>query len=442
MSKPSIHLSEMIQALFSLTLFRDLLDREPFVQASETETTRPEPTDEWLYRLIHGLTDLDEVWSSIELAGFANPFAAFLAHGALESNNSWTRNIERGEEPSQALIELARRDLLLIARAARSFADALAERDNPSLNRLIQPGWSAQSYSRPRPSSAARRKALEALAQLTAGSQNIDDAIDALRAYIQEAGAGPFNSSLAYRWTPQSTTRFTPVYDLDPVRLEDLVGYSRERQRVIENTERLVGGLPSQNLLLYGDRGTGKSATVKALAHRFGERRLRLVEVGKKDLPSLPDILTYLGERGLPFILFIDDLSFESSETEYKEVKASLEGSLARPNLNVKVYATSNRRHLLTERFSDRASSDDVRRQDTLQEQHSLSDRFGVTITFGTPTQKEYLQIVEGLARQYGVDRPKDILFQEALTWAVRHNGRSARTARQFVESLVDKAPN
>lgn len=228
----------------------------------------------------------------------------------------------------------------------------------------------------------------------------------------------------------------------DPVRFADLVSYELERKDVIENTLRFLEGLPANNILLYGDRGTGKSTTVKALVNEYHDRGLRLIEIPKRLLGDFPLIIRQLVGRNLKFILFIDDLAFEDNEENYTALKAALEGGIENKPHNVIIYATSNRRHLIKERFSDRAglyagnADDEVRAADTLQEKLSLSDRFGMTVVFSSPDKRKYLEIVEGLAKARGINADKNYLHSEALKWEMQYNGRSPRTARQFVDWL------
>ncbi|WP_049754181.1 ATP-binding protein [Heliomicrobium modesticaldum] len=260
-----------------------------------------------------------------------------------------------------------------------------------------------------------------------------------LARYHHRFGSGCFAQFLAFRWEGQLTGVTRP----DPIRLEELVGYGRQRAEVIENTERLLAGYRANNVLLYGDRGTGKSSTVKALIHRFGDQGLRLLEVPKSRLADFPVIVDMLKERPQKFILFIDDLSFEEGEDSYKELKAVLEGGIAvRPD-NVAIYATSNRRHLIREVVADRqphcTDDGELRPGDTYQEKMSLADRFGITVTFLAPGQEAYLEIVETLARQQGIEMDSEELRRLALRWEMRHNGRSGRTARQFIDSLAQE---
>lgn len=223
----------------------------------------------------------------------------------------------------------------------------------------------------------------------------------------------------------------------DPIQLSDLVGYEREQSLLTANVERFLQGLPAHHALLYGAPGTGKSSTVKAIANAYAGRGLRLLEVRKEDLHDLPAITALVRGRAPRFMLFVDDLSFEEDETEYKALKALLEGAAeARPR-NLVVYATTNRRNLVRESFADRgAPSDDVHGRDTMQEKVSLAARFGLRVTFGVPDQERYLMIAASLARGRGLALPEHELRSRALAWERQHSGRSGRTARHFVDDL------
>lgn len=258
-------------------------------------------------------------------------------------------------------------------------------------------------------------------------------AASSLSAFHRRCGYGLYCQYHAFFWDGKEK-KLSGIPDPDQIRLEHLVGYDRERNQVIENTERLLTGLPACNVLLYGDRGTGKSSTVKAMVHRYGRRGLRVVELPKAFLGDFRLLLSSLKNTGLKFIIFVDDLSFEEHETEYKQFKSVLDGSLQASPENVVIYATSNRRHLLREFFDER--NREVHGSDTIQEKLSLSDRFGITILFQAPDQDLYLKIVEGLARQKGLDLSPDQLHSRALDWERWHNSRSGRTARQFVDYL------
>ena len=227
-----------------------------------------------------------------------------------------------------------------------------------------------------------------------------------------------------------------PVHSPDPVRLSELVDYERERRIILDNTRALLAGKPAANILLSGDAGTGKSSTVKAIVNELYREGLRILEVRKEQLRAIPAILAELSDNPLKFILFIDDLSFRSDDDNYSALKAILEGSVSSKASNTVIYATSNRRHLVREKFSDR-EGDDVHLNDTLQEMLSLSERFGLQVTFKRPDKKTYLDIVRHLVQERGIEMDAAELELAAERFALARGGRSARAARQFADSLV-----
>jgi predicted AAA+ superfamily ATPase len=281
-------------------------------------------------------------------------------------------------------------------------------------------------------------------------------------ASLRGGGAGLLGLYRSFRWVSSS---ILPVLNPDPVRLSDLSGYQDQRGLVAANTLRFLEGKPAGNILLYGDRGTGKSATVKAVCGEYASRGLRLLEVSKENLGELPEILEFTASRGLKFVIFIDDLSFEAMDDSFTALKALLEGSAESRPANTVVYATSNRRHLVKERHSDRPGpggisvEGEVRSFDTMQEQLSLSDRFGLTVIFAAPGQEEYLDIACFIAEKRGLLPPDSPVsgpegetpadsgavrrqFREnALRWERWFNGRSPRSASQFVDWVEGGSP-
>ena len=229
--------------------------------------------------------------------------------------------------------------------------------------------------------------------------------------------------------------RIVPVHCPDPVRLSDLKGYGRERMAVIENTRALLEGKPAANALLYGDAGTGKSSTIKAVVNEYAGAGLRLIEFRKNQLGEIPTVAESLRGNPLKFLLFIDDLSFAEDRGEVGLLKAILEGTVSARTKNVVIYATSNRRHIVNERFSDRGD-DEIHRSETIQEQISLSQRFSLAVSFMRPDRAQYLLIVRELALEYGVN-DLEALDLRADRYAIERGGRSPRVARQFVESLM-----
>ncbi len=227
--------------------------------------------------------------------------------------------------------------------------------------------------------------------------------------------------------------QLVPVKHPDPQRLSELPGYEKEREKVIANTEALLEGRPANNVLLYGDAGTGKSSAIKAIANEYADRGLRLVEVKKNQLFQIPDLMDQLASNPLKFILFIDDLSFTTNDDNFAALKAILEGSVGGRAGNIAVYATSNRRHLIKETMEDRSGSD-IHESDTRQEMMSLAARFGLTVTFGQPDKSRFVQIVSDLAAQYGIEGDPEKLIVKAEAFAIRAGGRSPRVAKQFIE--------
>lgn len=228
----------------------------------------------------------------------------------------------------------------------------------------------------------------------------------------------------------------TPLKSADAITVDELVGYELERSKVITNTRALVNGKPAANVLLCGDAGTGKSSTVKAVANMFKDDGVRLIDVQKEQLMYLPEIMEEIGDNPLKFIIFIDDLSFNKTEDGFGTLKAILEGSASAKAPNAVIYATSNRRHLVKESFSDR-DGDDIHRADTIQELLSLSERFGLTIQYSKPSKDLYLQIVRSLAQKKNLQMDGQQLDLKAEAFALKKGGRSARAAKQFVDSLI-----
>ena len=260
--------------------------------------------------------------------------------------------------------------------------------------------------------------------------------IDLPAAYAQrmsEVGKKGYGMFAKHHVFTVKNGQLVPVKYPDPQRLSELPGYEKEREKVIANTKALLAGMPANNVLLYGDAGTGKSSAVKAIANEFAPEGLRLVEVKKNQLYQIPDLMDKLAANPLKFILFIDDLSFTANDDNFAALKAILEGSVGGRARNIAVYATSNRRHLIKETLTDR-TGDDIHEADTRQELMSLSARFGLTVTFQRPEKARFETILEELARQHRIQMPMDQLLVKAEAFAIRAGGRSPRVAKQFIE--------
>ena len=262
---------------------------------------------------------------------------------------------------------------------------------------------------------------------------------DTLTEFYGEYGVGKFGLHKSFRVRHDEECVYVdPILNIAHVHLDDLVGYEIPKQKLIENTEAFVNGRKANNCLLFGDAGTGKSSCIKAIANEYYEKGLRVIEIYKHQFQDLNDVIAQIKNRNYKFIIYMDDLSFEDFEIEYKYLKAVIEGGLEKKPENVLIYATSNRRHLIRENFSDREEiREDMHTGDTVQEKLSLVNRFGVTIYFGAPAQKEFQGIVKALAERAGINMPEEELLLAANQWELSHGGRSGRTAQQFIDYLL-----
>lgn len=363
-----------------------------------------------------------------------------LLNRLLSDDNPFSRKAQLDPESmGNSLREAARRDLKVLQELYRLDASTVVSLMRDSLGEE-KDGLVPWDSLRPAPAET-RNGALTAweMKIRLAASEGWALMLDDLARHYASAGAGIFARYRAFRWAKgEGGGKLEGIADPDPVSLEDLVEYEKERSLLIQNTEQFVRGFPANNALLYGERGTGKSSTIKALLPCFGDRGLRLIEVPKGMLGDFPRILALLRGRRERFVLFVDDLSFDERETAYKELKAALEGSMEARPTNVVVYATSNRRHLVQERFSDRAGGDaEIRGWDSHQEKLSLADRFGITLVFTAPDQPRFLKIVQSLARQRSLQVDDAELKRRAIAWASQQGGFSGRTARQFIDHLT-----
>lgn len=278
-------------------------------------------------------------------------------------------------------------------------------------------------------------------------AKNLEESTDetemkaAVTAFYGDFGVGRFGLHKSFRIQHDASgVSVVPILNIAHVYLEDLIGYESQKAKLIENTEAFVEGRVANNCLLFGDAGTGKSSAIKGIINRYYDKGLRIIEVYKHQFCDLNDVIARIKNRNYRFILYMDDLSFEEFETEYKYLKAVIEGGLEKKPENVLIYATSNRRHLIKETTQDKADyQEDLHRNDTVQEKMSLVARFGVTIYFPSPQKKEFEQIVLGLAERSHIDMPEEELLLLANQWELNHTGKSGRVARQFIDHLCGK---
>lgn len=286
------------------------------------------------------------------------------------------------------------------------------------------------------------RNRIQELKEKLEAAGTVEEFKAAVTAFYKDYGVGKLGLHKAFRIMHKEgeTAEIVPISNIAHVHLDDLVGYEIAKQKLINNTEAFLNGKEANNCLLYGDAGTGKSTSIKAIANQYYDRGLRLIEIYKHQFCDLNDVITQVKNRNYKFIIYMDDLSFEEFEIEYKYLKAVIEGGLEKKPDNVLIYATSNRRHLIRENFSDKEEvREDMHTSDTVQEKLSLYTRFGVSIYFGAPNKKEFQKIVKTLAERHGIQMPEEELLLEANKWELSHGGLSGRTAQQFINYLLGK---
>jgi predicted AAA+ superfamily ATPase len=276
------------------------------------------------------------------------------------------------------------------------------------------------------------------------GAKDENDIFKIVTDFYKAYGVGMFGLNKAFRIVHPTNgdMQFVPINNTEDVRLDDLIGYEIQKQKIVENTEAFVAGRKANNALLFGDSGTGKSTTIKAIINEYYDQGLRMIEIYKHQFQDLSQVISQIKNRNYRFIIYMDDLSFEEFETEYKYLKAVIEGGLEIKPDNVLIYATSNRRHLIRETWTDRTdleNNNGMHKSDTMQEKLSLVNRFGVTINYSKPSQKEYFQIVVGLAEKNDIHMTEEELCAEANKWELSHGGISGRTAQQFINYLAGK---
>ena len=409
-----MNFSSLRYALQGLSAYRGLLDEPVFDQATTL-----------IYTLSVGQAeqqdDRDHVWGEEALSAYAKLFQA-LCDGGFDGIGDWLWDKLRYTETPFALSAQSDSASPALEQAARRDVDALlalAELDCGALLTaiadLLPPEQAPMVQAMPRWTAAA----------------SFD--FDRLVRFYRDHGAGLYARYRAFLW---EDGQLVPVADPDCPKPEDLLGYEQQRSQVETNTRQMMAGHYANNVLLFGDGGTGKSATVKSMLYLPGMEDLRLIEIQKENLTGLPQLMRSLGDRRQKFILFIDDLAFDQDDKTYSSMKTILEGSLEKRPANVVIYATSNRRHLVRQNFSDRGN-DEVDAAETIAEKTALAERFGLRIPYLSMSKADFLALVDYLAGQNGLTLPAQELHARAMTWEIRHSGRTPRVARQFISSLL-----
>ncbi len=349
-----------------------------------------------------------------------NLFGNYIRHLIISDENIFTLLCENNKKvEGTSLYELAKADIR-----------ALTELSETDLTEL--------------PDSRFMMSAMETLMDyrpVESGKSDVSEnlTLEDIIAFHRKNGCGDISVYRVFKYNSDKKA-LVGITHPDKITFDDLIGYTSQIEELRDNTLAFINNCPANNILLVGARGTGKSSSIKALINEYHTQGLRLVEITKEQIADLPDILKLLRPRGRKFIIYIDDLSFDENELQYKYMKSLLEGGSEGKPDNVLFYATSNRRHIIQEKWSDRNTASavaDIHTTDTMNEKLSLSDRFGITITYAKPTPQEYVKIAIGLARKNGITLPDEEIKQAALRWELNQKGMSGRTAKQFVENLL-----
>lgn len=387
-----------------------------------------------LFAAVHSLVDLANTY------GFEkNLWQNYLTLLLVNSENAFSRACEIKGIENGTLLQMAMHDFLIFRELfSYDFSDLEKVADR-SVFEMILSYHSIEGCG-----NAFNKRIRNCICQLSknlAQSKSIGEFSKHIIDFYRHFGVGKLGLHKAFRVDrSEKGVEIVPIANIAHVNLDDLVGYESAKQQLIENTEAFLQGKRANNCLLFGDAGTGKSSSIKAILNKYYENGLRIIEIYKHQFGDLNDVIAQIKNRNYRFIIYMDDLSFEDFEVEYKYLKAVIEGGLEKKPQNVLIYATSNRRHLIKENFSDRSGwSDNIHKTDTVQEKLSLSARFGVTIYFGSPDKKQFQNIVKVLAERQGINIPHERLMAEANRWELNHGGLSGRTAQQFVDHLAGK---
>ena len=431
----------MYRELSHLLLFSDLKEDEILVQLASVfqdwEAHNYRAKEELVGRIYGQIKRLLDLATA---CGFdENLWQCYLTWLLMTNENSFTRTCERIGASEGSVNHFAKNDFAVFHRLMHfdfspiesdlgidCFSTVCRYQAIPKRERMYNRDISQQVR-------ALRSKLAEAADEA--------EMFDLVTDYYRQYGYGVFAMNRAFRidGTQDSLPVFLPISNIDRVTLDDLVGNDFQKQELRRNTEAFLEGKRANNVLLYGDAGTGKSTSVKALINEYYDRGLRMIELYKHQFQDLSALLGYIKNRNYRFIIFIDDLSFEENEVEYKFLKAVIEGGVETRPDNVLIYATSNRRHLIRETWKDKSDMEhhgDIHRSDTMEEKLSLASRFGISINFNAPTKREFEQIVLTLAERHGILMDETKLLSMANTWEVRHGGFSGRVAQQFIHYL------
>jgi len=421
-----------------------LLYREPkhaWILKDMAELMDVSPADERLnesrqrlYRAVNGIVGIAERHG---MSG--NLWQAFLCYVLACHENPYSVSCEMTGKTGQGLRAMAMLDCKLFRRLFHMDIASLDQKLGARCACFLTDYRGGRPDTKPSAHVGGRMEHLRDALGACGGDEAF---LDALTVYYKDYGVGKFGLFRAFKLADNGEADIVPIISTSSMKLDDLVGYGPQKKELIKNTEDFLNGQGANNVLLFGDSGTGKSSSIQAVLNAYWGRGLRMIEIYKHQFRQLSAVLQQIKERGYKFILYMDDLSFEDFETDYKYLKAVIEGGLETKPDNVLIYATSNRRHLIREQYNDRADlDDDLHRSETMQEKLSLAARFGLSIFYLRPNREEYEYIVQTLAQKHAIQMPPEELRDKAARWELRNGGMSGRTAQQFINYLLGKEP-
>ncbi|SEP65477.1 hypothetical protein SAMN02910289_00257 [Lachnospiraceae bacterium RM5] len=367
-----------------------------------------------------------------------NLYHAFLGFILASNENAFSMACEMNDKKDGSINQVAIHDFLIFKKLFEFDFDRIDKALGSDISAII---CDYKAYSDT--GKVFNKRIRDRILELTKNLEEAEDIASFYKSvtlFYREYGVGKFGLNKAFRIKENKDSSYSiiPITSIEHIYLNDLIGYELQKKKLIENTKAFIEGKKANNVLLFGDSGTGKSSSVKAILNEFFTDGLRVIEVYKYQFEALSEIIETIKDRNYKFIIYMDDLSFESFEIEYKYLKAIIEGGLGKKPDNVLIYASSNRRHLVKEMNSDNNGADgDLHHNDTIQEKLSLVARFGITIYYPSLEAKEYKHVVDELAKKYNLDIEKEKLYNEAMKWEMRHGGLTGRTARQFIDYLI-----
>ncbi len=410
-----------------------IMDSAPYDFLGSRDDCDPSDSDAVRNTAFDCVSRLIEFGASHGISG--NLWHHYLAMLLVNDENSYSRSCEIRGAISGSIVDAVVHDMEIIRELFRYDFTDMKDKLGLDCWDLVE-DYSASSEESRVYNSRIRSRICELNARFEENG-TAEEMKDSLTMFYKEYGVGRFGLHKAFRVDRDNDGNviIVPILNIAHVKLDDLVGYEMAKKRLTDNTDAFVAGKKANNCLLYGDAGTGKSSCIKAIANEYFDRGLRIIEIYKHQFKDLNNVIAQIKNRNYKFIIYMDDLSFEDFEIEYKYLKAVIEGDLEKKPKNVLIYATSNRRHLINEKFSER--EDSVHMEDTMQEKFSLAARFGCSIYFSKPDKKEYQNIVRVLAERNGIEISDEELIAEAGKWELYHGGMTGRSAQQFIDHLA-----